>query len=175
MLKNDLKKELLLHFLEDRAVESMSKSSSNNISGKYQIIEDGIVNLGQSSRSGSGLRLVGLKPFRLDSSLGNKQDWVLKLLFKLGNKLGMNFLNKLKAGNWNEDKNDILSLLALNNGLDFFGTGDEDVLNLNLELGGISFELMKSLSNAVLQGSSLLLKMVKESFLTGLLIRICRT
>jgi len=150
-----------LHFLDGGSIESMSNSSSDDGAWKNQIFKDSIMNSSQGSASGSHLRSMELAPLGLNGSLGNKEDRVLKFLFKLGNKSSVDFLEELEAGNWDEDKNEVLSLLSLNDGFNFLGIGNEEVLEVILQLSAAIFNIKESLSNSLLEGSGVFLKDVK--------------
>lgn len=129
----------------------MSESSSDDISWKDEVLKERIVNSSQSSASGSHLRSVKFSPLRLDSSLGDNEDGVLESLFQFGDQLSVNFLDELKAWDGDGDNNDVLSLFALNGGLKFLGSGDEEFLNISLEVAGSIFNIVEGLSDGSLE------------------------
>jgi len=70
---------------------------------------------------------VGLDPLALDGSLSDDQDGVLESLFKFGNELGLDSLDKTEK--WERNVNNVnVLLLSLRDGFDFSNVSDGNVL-----------------------------------------------
>jgi hypothetical protein len=128
-------------FLDNRAVELVSVSSSEDGSGLDEIFEKSIIDSSQSSVSGSLLRSVGLDPLGLDGSLGGDENVGLKSLFEFRDELGVNSVSNSVASEGNVDDDDVL-LLALADDFDFSGVSDEEILDgvLKIRDGVLDFE-----------------------------------
>jgi hypothetical protein len=131
--------------LDDRAVELVSVSSSNNTSGEYDVFKKRVIDRVQSSVSGSHLRSVSLDPLRVDGSLSGDEDVGLESLFKFGDQLTMDSVDDTVAGIRNVDDNDIL-LLALADSLDFSSVRDKEILDGVLKVRDAILDFEKSLS-----------------------------
>ena len=70
---------------------------------------------------------MGLDPLALDGSLSDDQDGVLESLFKFGNELGLDSLDKTEK--WERNVNNVnVLLLSLRDGFDFSNVSDGNVL-----------------------------------------------
>jgi len=132
----------------------VSVSSADDSSGLAQIFENGIIDRGQSSVSGSLLRSVALDPLGLDSSLGNDEDSGLESLFEFRDELGVNSVEETKGSIRNVDDEDVL-LLALGGGFDFSDTSDVEVLQEVLKVSNGVFNFEESLSDRFFNGRRL--------------------
>jgi len=143
-----------IDLLDDGAIELVSVSSADDSSGLAQIFENGIIDRGQSSVSGSLLRSVALDPLGLDSSLGNDEDSGLESLFEFRDELGVNSVEETKGSIRNVDDEDVL-LLALGGGFDFSDTSDVEVLQEVLKVSNGVFNFEESLSDRFFNGRRL--------------------
>jgi len=117
-------------FSDGAAIDSVSSSSTDEGSGKEQVFKDGIVNSGEGSAVGSGLRLVGLFPLRLNGSLGNEHAVGFQSGLELRNKPFMDFLGESQARVRNVDEVNISALLALRSKVDFLSALNVKILKV---------------------------------------------
>jgi len=132
--------------LDDRAIELVSVSSSDDSSRLAQVFKNGIVDGGQGSVSGSLLRSVVLDPLGLNSSLGNDEDGGLESLFEFRDELSMNSVDDSEGSIRNVEDDDVL-LLSLDDGFDFSHTSDVEILDEVLNVGNGVFNFEESLSD----------------------------
>ena len=135
-----------IDLLDDRAIELVSVSSSDDSSRLAQVFKNGIVDGGQGSVSGSLLRSVVLDPLGLNSSLGNDEDGGLESLFEFRDELSMNSVDDSEGSIRNVEDDDVL-LLSLDDGFDFSHTSDVEILDEVLNVGNGVFNFEESLSD----------------------------
>ena len=92
-------------------INLLTKSLTNNFGGVNHIIQDGIVNSGQSARSGTGLlTVVTTTRNSQDTTLSNENDVTIReLLLEFTGKTCLNLVETRLARDGNEDDNSLLT------------------------------------------------------------------
>jgi hypothetical protein len=97
-------------------IDTLTESLTNNFSRVNEIIEDSIVDSGQSTRSGTRL-LTGVTTGRnsQDTTLSNKDNVrVRELLFEFAGKSSLNLLETSLSGNRDKNNDGLLTSTELN-------------------------------------------------------------
>jgi len=135
-----------IDLLDNRAVELVSVSSSDDTSGEDEVFEKGVIDSSQTSASGSLLRSVFLNPLGVDGSLSGDEDVSLESLFEFGDQLSMDSVDNSVASEGNVDDDDVL-LLSLADDFNFSGVGNEEILDGVLKVGDAILDFEESLGD----------------------------
>lgn len=98
------------------AINLLTESLANNFSGINEVVQDSIVNSGQSTASRTGLLVVGATSGdRQDTTLSNKDNvTVRELLLELTSESSLNLVESIEARNRDKDDDSLLTTTEFN-------------------------------------------------------------
>jgi len=138
------------YFEEAGVIEAESSPLANDIGGKYEIVQNGIVNGGQGSTSWSLLSLdvIGFSGLRQDLALADDYDLLAaELLLELSDQTRLNFVEVGEELVWHKNNNCSFSTIAKRN---FFGGGDEKIAEVSSEVGRSILDVSQGCSDSFL-------------------------